>query len=304
MKYAYYVADVFTKDVFNGAQIAVFPHAEGLSDRQMQLIARELNLSETVFVFETKEATRRIMRIFTPLTELNFAGHPIIATAFVLGISGALPLNNGLTSLVFAQETGDVQVNVSVRDGNPVFVQFTRSTSAIIDRFSPTDEELAAMLSLPVSALDHKKYAPRLVCCAIPYLVVPVRHYENVREARFNYTAWIESSAPQTVAQEILLFSPKNPYPDADFNVRLLGSYIGVYEDPPVGNAMPAFAHYLCSFDFMQNGTYTFNVDRGDARTRRSLLQLEMDYRIGENLMLRVGGEAVLVAEGMMNVPE
>ena len=304
MKYAYYVADVFTKTIFNGAQIAVFPHAEGLSDTQMQLIARELNLSETVFVFETENTDRRIMRIFNPLSELDSAGHPVIASAFVLGISGALPLSNTITSLVFEQNAGDVKVNVSARNGKPVFVQFTRKTKAIIDRFSPSDEELATMLSLPISALDHKKYAPRLVCCGLPYLVVPVWQYESVRNARFNYTAWAASSAPQTAAQEVLLFSPKTPYSDADFNVRLLGSRIGLYEDPPVGNAMPAFAHYLCSFDFMQKGTYTFSVDRGDIKSRRSVLQLEMDHKSEDNLTIRVGGEAVLVAEGMMTVPE
>ncbi|CAG1770662.1 trans-2,3-dihydro-3-hydroxyanthranilate isomerase [uncultured bacterium] len=304
MKYAYYVADVFTKTVFSGAQIAVFPHAEGLTKPQMQLIARELNLSETVFVFDGEESTRRVMRIFTPLTELDFAGHPIIAAAFVLGISGALPLTKAITSLVFEQNAGNVEVNVSAREGKPVFVQFTRKTEAIIDRFSPSDEELAAMLSLPVSALDHKKYAPRLVSCGLPYLVVPVWQYESVRAARFNYTAWTESSAPQTAAQEVLLFAPKTPYPDADFNVRLLGSRIGLYQDPPVGNAMPAFAHYLCSFDFMQKGTYTFSVDRGDIQNRRSVLQLEMDHKDESSLSIRVGGEAVLVAEGMMTVPE
>jgi len=75
MKYNYYIADVFTKQIFNGAQIAVFPNAEGLSKEQMQLVARELNLSETVFVFHPdKQITNRVMRIFSPLGEVDF-GH-------------------------------------------------------------------------------------------------------------------------------------------------------------------------------------------------------------------------------------
>jgi trans-2,3-dihydro-3-hydroxyanthranilate isomerase len=77
-----------------------------------------------------------------------------------------------------------------------------------------------------------------------------------------------------------------------------------MHEDPPVGNAMPAFASYLCSFDFMQKGTYTFAVDRGDESSRRSVLNLEMDHKGSDTLTIRVGGAAVMVAEGMMNIPE
>jgi trans-2,3-dihydro-3-hydroxyanthranilate isomerase len=302
MKYNYYIADVFTKEIFNGAQIAVFPAATGLNKRQMQLIARELNLSETVFVFQAN--AHWIMRIFSPLSELDFAGHPIIATAFVLASCGALPLTESITHTVFHQNAGEIAINISAENGNPSFVQFTRQVSSVLDRFAPSDEELASFLSLPVSALDHKKYAPRLVYCGLPYLVVPVWQYESVRIAKFNHSKWSESSAPQTAAQEILVFSPKTPFTDADFNVRLFGSRIGLYEDPPVGNAMPAFASYLCSFDFMQKGTYTFAVDRGDAHSRRSVLNVEMDHKAEDTLTIRVGGSAVMVAEGVMTVPK
>jgi trans-2,3-dihydro-3-hydroxyanthranilate isomerase len=305
MKYNYCIADVFTKEIFSGAQIAVFPNAEGLSTAQMQLVARELNLSETVFVFhpDTQRSTR-VMRIFSPLAELDFAGHPVIATAFVLANCGELSLNAPTTSIIFQQNAGALEVNVTVENGKPSFIQFTRQVNSIIDRFAPLDDELARFLSLEVSELDHKKYSTRLVSCGLQYLVVPVWQYESVRNAKFNDAAWNQSSAPQTAAQEILLFAPKTPFTDADFNVRLLGSRIGLHEDPPVGNAMPAFASYLCSFDFMQKGTYTFAVDRGDKQSRRSVLNVEMDYKGKDTLTIRVGGSAVMVAEGVMMVPE
>jgi len=305
MKYNYCIADVFTKEIFSGAQIAVFPNAEGLSTAQMQLVARELNLSETVFVFhpDTQRSTR-VMRIFSPLAELDFAGHPVIATAFVLANCGELSLNAPTTSIIFQQNAGALEVNVTVENGKPSFIQFTRQVNSIIDRFAPSDDELARFLSIEVSELDHKKYSTRLVSCGLQYLVVPVWQYESVRNAKFNDAAWNQSSAPQTAAQEILLFAPKTPFTDADFNVRLLGSRIGLHEDPPVGNAMPAFASYLCSFDFMQKGTYTFAVDRGDKQSRRSVLNVEMDYKGKDTLTIRVGGSAVMVAEGVMMVPE
>ncbi|MBT7575907.1 MAG: PhzF family phenazine biosynthesis protein, partial [Methylococcales bacterium] len=83
-----------------------------------------------------------------------------------------------------------------------------------------------------------------------------------------------------------------------------LGSKISHYDDPPVGTAMPALAAYLCSYDHIREGTYTFSVDRGEAKNRRSVLSLEMDKKVDQLMTLRLGGEAVLVAEGSMKVPD
>ena len=305
MNYNYYIADVFTRQIFNGAQIAVFPNADGLNNQQMKLVARELNLTETVFVFHPdSESTTRKMRIFSPLGEIDFAGHPIIATAYVLGSCGDIKLTEAITPVVFEQNVGPIDVNISANQGKPFFVQFSRKVTSLVDRFAPTDEELASFLSIQQSELDHKKYSPRLVSCGFPYLIVPVWSYETVRKAKFSYSAWSQSIAPQTAALEILLFAPKTPFVDSDFNARLLGPRIGIHEDPPIGSAMPAFASYLCSFEHIQKGTHAFAVDRGDALSRRSVLNVEMDHKGQEQLPLRVGGEAVMVAEGMMTIPD
>jgi trans-2,3-dihydro-3-hydroxyanthranilate isomerase len=305
LKIEYYIADVFTKQLFNGAQIAVFPHADGLSDITMQLLASELNLSETVFVFHPEKSdSKRKMRVFSPKKELDFAGHPIIATAYILGLCGDIPLKDGITPIILEQQIGLIDVTITAVDGKPTFIQFARTVASIVDRFAPTDEELASFLTIKQSELDHKKYSPRLVSCGFPYLIVPVWNYETVRQAKFNSAAWSQSIAPQTAAQEILLFAPKTPFPDSDFNARLLGPHIGIYDDPPIGSAMPAFAAYLCSFENTQKGTHVFAVDRGDAESRRSVINLEMDNKGHEQLPLRVGGEAVLFAQGTIDLPE
>lgn len=303
MNYQYYIADVFTDQIFNGAQIAVLPKAEGLNAEMMAKIAKELNLSETVFLFQKGSESQRRMRIFSPLGEINFAGHPIIAAAYILAISGDIQLSDPLTKLQFEQNIGTIEVNLSSLEGRPGLVQFSRSVDSIIDRFAPTDEEICSFLGLQLAELDHKKYSPRLVSCGFPYLVVPVWNYESVRKARFNYAAWAQSAAPQTAAQEILLFCPKSSSPAADFNLRLLGPNIGIHADPPVGSAMPAFCCYLCSFEHTQKGTHTFAVERGELSTRRSLINLEMDHKGLENLTIRVGGQAVLFAEGTLRLP-
>ncbi len=305
MKYSYYIADVFTQQIFNGAQIAVFPQADGLKAETMALIARELNLSETVFIFKHLEnKNRRRMRMFSPLVELDFGGHSLIAAGYVLAHCGDIELETPVTPVIFEQNAGAIEANISGENGAPSFVQFSRTVKPMVDRFAPTDEELEQFLGIHQSDLDHKKYSPRLVSCGFPYLVVPVWHYETVRKARFNYAAWSQSIAPQTAAQEIMLFAPKTPFADADFNVRLLGPRIGLNDDPPVGSAMPAFCSYLCSFDVTQKGTHAFSVDRGQANTRRSVINLEMDNKREESLTVRIGGQAVLVAEGCLDINE
>ncbi len=304
MKFDYFIADVFTSQLFNGAQIAVLPKADDLNAETMQLIARELNLSETIFISHPLNGgLNRRMRIFSPFKEIDFAGHPIIAATYVLGLCGDIALTDPITTVCIEQNTGPIEANISSVNGEPTFVQFTRTVSPIIDRFAPTDEELVGFLGLQQSELDHLKYSPRLVSCGFPYLVVPVWNYDSVRNARFNFAAWSQSVAPQTAAQEILLFAPKSPFQDADFNARLLGPRIGLYEDPPIGSAMPAFCAYLCSFDHTRKGTHTFAVDRGDANNRRSVINLEMDNKQEASLTVRIGGQAILAAKGEIYVP-
>lgn len=305
MKYDYYIADVFTKQLFNGAQIAVFPKAEGLNSEKMQLIARELNLSETIFIFHRlTDTSNRRMRVFSPFKEIDFAGHPVIAAAYVLGLCGDVALIDPITTVWVEQNAGPIEVNITSKDGKPDFVQFSRTITPIVDRFAPADDELVSFLGLQQSELDHLKYSPRLVSCGFPYLIVPLWNYDSVRKAKFNFAAWSQSVAPQTAAQEILLFAPKSPFPDADFNARLLGPRIGIHEDPPIGSAMPAFCAYLCSFEHTRKGTHTFAVDRGDEYNRRSVINLEMDNKQEANLTVRIGGEAVLAGKGEIYVPK
>ena len=301
MDYKYYIADVFTDQVFSGAQVAVFPEAAGLNKEKMALVARELNLTETVFLFPQQESMQ--MRIFTPLGEIDFAGHPVIAAAYVLASCGVLKLTQDITSITFKQNTATLNANVTAKEGKPVFIQFSSEVIPVVDYFAPTEGELASFLGIKQTQIDHKKYHTRLVSCGFPYLIVPVYNYEPVREARFNFSAWSQSIAPQTSAQEILLFSPKTPFQDSDFVARLVGPNIGIHDDPPVGTAMSAFASYLCSFDHMQKGTYTFAVQRGDDKVRRSVINLEMDHKGKDKLTIRVGGEAVMVSEGVMHIP-
>jgi trans-2,3-dihydro-3-hydroxyanthranilate isomerase len=296
MSSTYYTLDVFTDTKFQGVQIAVFPHAETLAESSLQVIANELNLSETAFIYPVNDNTFKL-RIFSPSAEIDFAGHPVLAAAHVLAATDQLSLSGDYTSVTFKQNAQDVTVNISVDEKGTKFVQFTLQSNPVVDRYTPPGSELAKLLSIDEDDIDHTNYHTRLVSGGLPYLVVPVKSQEAVRKARFDLKAWAQSSAPAIAAQEILLFSAKTNSSDSNFHARLLGPSIGFKEDPPIGSAMPAFTGYLSSHDHIREGTYSFAIDRGTADSRRSLLHIEMDKHVSRPVTLRVGGDSVLVSK-------
>ena len=305
MQYKYYIADVFTEEPFNGAQIAVFPNADGLDQIKMQLLASELNLSETAFIFSPANVTgKRRMRIFTPHSEIDFAGHPIIAVGHVVASIGEVKLEQEYTPLKLEQNIGVIDVNITQKDGKPVLIQFSMETKPVIDRFVPKEEQIAEVLSLIEADIDNKKFNPLLVYSDQSYLIVPVKTYSAVRAAKFNFSAWSQSMAPACIANEILLFSTQTDISHSNFHARLLGPNIGIHEDPPIASAMPAFTGYLCAHDHIKQGTHTFVIDRGSLDKRKSVLNIEMDNKQEENLTIRVGGPAVITGEGTLLIPD
>jgi trans-2,3-dihydro-3-hydroxyanthranilate isomerase len=200
-------------------------------------------------------------------------------------------------SITLKQKTQDVIANISTGDSGKRFVQFTLQSTPVVDRFTPPGSELAKLLSIDESDIDHTNYHTRLVSSGLPYLIVPLKTQEAVQKVRFDLKAWAESTAPGMAAHEILVFSAKTDSRDSNFHGRLVGPSIGVNEDPPIGSTMPAFTGYLASHDHIREGTYSFAIDRGMLETRRSLLHIEMDKRSGRPLTLRVGGDSVLVSK-------
>lgn len=301
MDLSLYTVDVFTGQPFGGAQIAVFPRAEALDTAQMQRIAAELNLPGSVFLGATDQPHRHRLRTFTPREEVDFAGHAVLAAAHALAISGQASAG---TTLELLHGFGPVQVRLGPLQGRSGFVQFSRTVFPVTDRFVPSADELAGILSVERRLLGERDLQPLLVACERPYLILPLRSLEAVTQARFNAAAWAGSHAPSMLAQELLLFCRQTESPQANFHARLIGPDIGVRDDPPVGAALPAFAAYLAAQPGLRAGTHTFTVERGFDATRKSLLQAEFDKRQQGGLTLRVGGQAVQVIQGTLSLPD
>ena len=304
MQYKYFITDVFTEEPFNGAQIAVFPQADDLEAEEMQLLARELNLSETVFVKNSndKDITKRI-HVYSPTQEIDFAGPPIIASAHVLASTGEINVvDDKYTDVVFEQNIGAINVSIKKSDGKSTLVQFEIKSQVVVDRYVPMEDQLAEMLSLEESEIEKLKYQTMLVSDNKPYLVIPLRSFDAVLKAKFNYAAWSHTVAPTCMAKDMLLFSTQSDIPESNFHARLLGPEIGVLEDPPIASAMPAFSGYLCAHDNLAKGRHSFVIDRGLKETRKSVLSIEMDNSETKETTVHIGGPAVTVGEGVFTI--
>lgn len=309
MTYNYYTADVFTEKAFHGIPLPVFPDAVGLSTEKMQQIAGELSTSSTVFLSANDDSNNYDIRVFSKEKELPAGAHTVLAASFILAQTNTVELPEQYTQICLQSSLKDheqmIKSYVSKNsDGNPSLVQQTYDTHAAIDYYTPTTEELAAMLSLTPADISFDKYRPLIVSCGVPYLIVPIKSYTAIREAKFNEAAWSNSSAPSSLAQEILLFANNTDDNSADFHARLLGPSIADNEDPAIGSAIPAFANHICSHDHVQAGTHVFGIQRGANDARKSMFYVEMDNQQSKDLTIRIGGHAVLMSKASIYVNE
>lgn len=297
MQLKFYTADVFTATRFGGNPLAVFPEAPPIETATMQQIAREFNLSETVFVRppDQQQHTRRL-RIFTPAAELPFAGHPTVGTALLLAWIGAITVTGAQTAIVFEEGVGPVPVTIFADGGQARTAQLT---AARPPEFGPLPEgDLAALLSLERDAVLQQPYAPAAVSCGVPFLFVPLRDRESLGRAQLNIEQW-RAQVAASWAPQLYLFTP-DADPGVQFQARMFAPSMGVAEDPATGAAATAFGGYLAHFERPADGTARWLVAQGVEMGRPSRLEVEADCSGGAVAALRVGGAAVLVSEGVL----
>ena len=300
-RYRFITADVFTDRMFGGNQLAVFPDARGLDAGTMQAIAREMNLSETVFVLpaETSRGTRRL-RIFTPGLELPFAGHPTVGCAFVLTAIGDLKLDGDVTRIVFEEGVGPIDVTVRAEAGRPVFAQLSAAKLPQSGPPPPPAEILASILSLDVADLAAGESAPRAFSCGVPFLFVRVRDIDALARARVKTELW-ERHLAEYWAPELYVITDATD--DADIRARMFAPAMGIGEDAATGGAASALAGFLAPAD-RADGTKRWTIRQGVEMGRPSTIFLEADFVAGAIGAVRVGGASVLVSEGELTLAD
>lgn len=302
-RFRFLTADVFTDQPFGGNQLAVFPDARNIPDERLQAVAREFNLSETTFVYPaTDAANTRRLRIFTPHTELPFAGHPTVGTAHVLAATGELELAAGPTTrIVFEEAVGPVPVSIRTEGGRPAFCQLTTAMLPERGPAPPPRAAIAEVLGLAPEELLDGAWEARAWSCGVPYLLVPVRDLDAVRRARIRLDAW-DRTLSGTWAPELLVFARGGERAGSDLHGRMFAPGFGIAEDPATGSAAAALAGYLAPLSGRMDGTLRWVLEQGFEMQRPSILEIECDLRDGAPSEVRVGGSTVIVSEGTMEI--
>jgi trans-2,3-dihydro-3-hydroxyanthranilate isomerase len=289
--YRYRVVDVFTTQPLEGNPLAVFPDAAGIDEATMQKIAKEMNLSETVFVLPaTRPDCDIAVRIFTPTREMVFAGHPTVGTGFVL--LDERIMSPGRSDFVLEESIGPVALRVEKQDRPLIWLR----TPPI--RFGRTFEREAAAQALRLHLDDLLEVAPQLVTAGNPTVFVAVREKGAVDRA------WLESGRA-TVFEDVgegpgcvFIFTP---VPGGAYS-RMFAPELGVIEDPATGSSTGPLAAYMMKHALISviDGT-RFVSEQGTKMGRRSLLHVLIHGKHGSD-GIEVGGYVTPVAEGVMRL--
>ncbi len=311
--YKFIQLDVFTDTAFTGNPLAVFPEAEGITDQQMQQIAREMNLSETIFVLpsEHEEALRRL-RIFTPSSELPFAGHPIAGTWNCLAREGVVAppeSGNGWVHIKHEVGIGVLPIDIEFKDGEPVRVVMTQGKWEIKAEIEDWNDQADIARGLGLSRDDLDETLPIQACSTgNTMLMVPIRSLADLGRCRPNVLLLEEVYARNGFASSgatgCYAFTRETiEVGAARAHARFfVGQNIG--EDPATGSAAGPLGGYLVYHDATRvdslDGMYKFVIEQGDFINRPSRIELEVKGAPGKVEEVRVGGSSVVVARGVL----
>lgn len=300
----FYQVDVFTDRPFGGNPLAVFPEADDLTDQEMQWIAREMNLSETTFVTSPQASGADFkVRIFTPRKEFPFAGHPVVGTHWVLAHVGLVSLREPVTRVSFELGVGVLPADLHVLNGRVTRIVMTQGRPEFCAVLEDVPS-LARGLGLPVAAITDTDLPVQVVSTGVPQMMVPVRSLAEVRGldvSRFDMAAL--ARAWRSVGTEFcFIFTTQTQSPKADVHVRLFAPTVGVPEDPATGSANGALGAYLVQHQVVPTETSPVKIisEQGLEIDRPSTLSVEVDHTEGRPRAVRVGGQVVMVAEGVI----
>jgi trans-2,3-dihydro-3-hydroxyanthranilate isomerase len=298
---SYVTADVFTTTPYAGNPLAVVLDGQGLSTAQMQTIAREFNYSETTFVLPAENPAHAArVRIFTPTTELAFAGHPTVGTAWALAHLGHVKPAGAEARIVLEENVGPVPVTVQFNGRQPAHVTFTTAMVPRVLPAPPPIDVLAATVGLsPAEVLGTGHGPPLALTCGTPYTCVPLRDPAAVARARLDPELW-RKHLSASEAHKVYVFARGTA---GTLHARMFAPGEGVAEDPATGSAACAVTGWLVGDEKLQGGTGRWAIHQGREMGRPSTILVEADVRDGAIVAVRCGGTAVMMATGTIRRP-
>jgi len=296
MKYAFHIVDVFSSAPFGGNQLAILPDAAGISAEGMQKIAREFNFGETTFVLPKNDPANTCrVRIFSPRTELEFAGHPSVGTACALVMNQHVRPGDPIR-LTLEENIGPVTVDVTQRNGG---FHGTLTLSGKIEApvGAPSPADLAAVLSIEPSEVRQSFFAG----VGVPMCFAHLISKEAVDRAAINRPAWA-ATLSRAWSPHIFFFAG-NLQDGGRLYARMWAPALGVEEDNATGSACAALVGAVASKPDFGGTAYRLSIQQGVLVGRRSEMEAEARKSGGVVTSVSVGGATVAVASGELEVP-
>ena len=296
MQRRYITVDVFTDRAFGGNQLAVVLDAGGLSSRQMQAIATEFNYSETTFVLPPRDKAHDAeVRIFTPVREMPFAGHPNVGTSFVLASLAKEPKPR----LLFEEIAGLVPVDIFREQGRVVSTELTAPQP--LSRLAQLSaKDVAACISLNADDIRTDRHAPQVIGVGTPFVVAEVASRDALKRARSDAAAF-GRLLPRDGAVSVWFYTRDVPAAEApsEIQARMFMRGAGGYaEDPATGSATVAAAALFADLDPVRDGELKLTVGQGFDMGRPSILLTRVRKQDGKIVSAHVGGSCVQMMEG------
>jgi len=302
--YTFYQLDVFTDIPLGGNPLAVFPDGTGLDSPTMQALAREMNLSETTFVFPSESATRKV-RIFTPASEVPLAGHPTIGTWWLLAELGQVDLpDEGITRITQETGAGVLPVDIHSKGGAPDKVVMVQT----LPEFGGSIEDIPRLGTCLGATQDAvlRDPKPQVVNTALPQLMVPFRSLKDLQALPSGGSGADLTRLVREVGSECAMcYSLETVDPNATVHCRMFAPGIGVPEDPATGSAAGALGAYLVQYAIVKpdNGVARIVVEQGLEMKRPSRIEVEISVNDKNEITeVRVGGKAVTIIKGEVSL--
>jgi trans-2,3-dihydro-3-hydroxyanthranilate isomerase len=298
MQLNFATVDVFTDRQFGGNPLAVLPDARGLTSEQMQAIAAEFNLSETTFVLPPQDAANTAqVRIFTPRSELPFAGHPNVGTAFVLAgaTASAAHLATGDT-MIFEEKAGLVRIEL-LRERSAVIGARITAPQGFSMGENIAPEIVAAACSLAPADIDRRAHQPCVASCGTPFVLAAVTSRVALAAARPRGEIFAQHALATGIHLYVEAVSPV-----ADIEARMFAPQFGVTEDPATGSANVALIALLATLRAEPDLRLERRISQGVDMGRPSLMAASAEKRAGKIVAAHIGGSCVPVMTGVIMV--
>jgi trans-2,3-dihydro-3-hydroxyanthranilate isomerase len=287
----FYIVDVFAEERYAGNQLAVVRDADGLSDGQMQRIAKEMNYSETTFILsDTQRSGGYDVRIFTPECELPFAGHPTLGTGYVIQRE---IVSKPVETIVLNLKVGQIPVRFNYCDEHAATLWMKQIEPIFGRTIKPGP--MSELLGIDKGQVDER-FPVQEVSTGLFFTIVPLRTLGAVKQAKVDRNKYFEL-VKDTQAKAIFIFCPETYHPENNLNARMFFDCYGIREDPATGSAGGCLAAYLVKHCYFGDDHVDIRVEQGYEIGRPSLLYLKAKEKDGQ-INVIVGGKVFMVAKG------